>query len=111
LDERSIGLYAAGQMMNVHLYGQISFTSFLSNGVKLKLGNNQKQLLVEIKVPNGKDIAKHEISPPRVIPGSLLIVSYAQLLIIIHGHCRDLMKMKVWWMGWQVGKRLTVVFM
>jgi len=72
-----MGLYAPGQMMNDPLYGQISYNSSLSNAFKLKLGHDGQLLLVEMKAATGKEIAKHEMRPAKVIPASLGIVSYA----------------------------------
>jgi len=106
-----MGLYTSGQMMNDPLYGHISYTSSLSKAIKLKLGNNRKQVLVEIKVAKGKDIAEYEIKPARVIPTNLLTVRYTPLLISTLGHRRDLMKITEWWTRLQVGQRLTVVLM
>jgi len=60
----------------------------------------------------GKDIAEYVIRPVKVIPASLVMVSYAPLLICILRLRRYLMKMKQWWMRrQQVGKRLKVVLM
>jgi len=77
LDEEYMVLYAPGQMMNVPLYGQISYNSSLSNAFKLKLGHNVQLFLIEIKVAIGKEIAKHVMRPAKVIPTSLVTVSYA----------------------------------
>jgi len=72
-----MGLYAPGQMMNDPLYGQISYNSSLSNAFKLKLGHNVQLLLREMKAATGKDIAEHVMRPAKVIPTSLVTVSYA----------------------------------
>jgi hypothetical protein len=77
LDEEYMGLYAPGQTMNDRLSGQISYNSSLSNGFKLKLGQDVKLFLVEMKPATGKDIAEHVIRPVKVIPASLVLVSYA----------------------------------
>jgi len=106
-----MGLYTLGQMMNDPLYGQISYNSSLSNAFKLKLGHDVKQFLVEMKAATGKDIAEHVIRPVKVIPTSLLPVSYAPLVIRILRLGMEPMKMKEWWMRRQVGKRLIVVSM
>jgi hypothetical protein len=77
LDEEYMGLYAPGQTMNDHLSCQISYNSSLSNAFKLKLGHNVKLFLVEMKAATGKDIAEHVIRLVKVIPASLVPVSYA----------------------------------
>ena len=77
LDEEYMGLYALGQMMNDPLYGQISYNSSLSNAFKLKLGHDVQLFLVEMKAATGKEIAKHVMRPAKVIPASLVTVSYA----------------------------------
>jgi len=77
LDEEYMGLYAPGQMMNDPLYGQISYNSSLSKTFKLKLGHNVQLFLIEMKAVTGKDIAKHVMRPAKVIPTSLITVSYA----------------------------------
>ena len=59
MDAEDMGLYALGQMMNVPLYGQISYNSSLSNAFKLKLGYNVKLFLVDIEAGTGKKIAEH----------------------------------------------------
>jgi len=97
--------------MNDHLYGQTSYNSSLSNAFKLKLGHNLKLFLVEMKAATGKDIAEHIIRLVKVIPVSLVPVSYAPLLMRILRLRREPMKMKEWWMRRQMGKRLIVVLM
>jgi len=77
LEEEYMWIYAPGQMMNDPLYGQISYTSSLSNAFKLKLGHNVHLLLVEMKADTRKDIGEHIIRPVKVIPTSLVPVSYA----------------------------------
>jgi len=72
-----MGLYAPGQMMNDPLDGQISYKSSLSNAFKLKLGNNLKQFLIEMKAATGKDIAELVMRLAKVIPTSLVMSSYA----------------------------------
>ena len=64
-------------MMNDPLYGQISYNSSLSKTFKLKLGHNVQLFLIEMKAVTGKDIAKHVMRPAKVIPTSLITVSYA----------------------------------
>jgi hypothetical protein len=54
LDEKYMGLYTPGQMMNNPLYGQISYNSSLSNAFKLKLGQNVKLFLVDQKAAQGR---------------------------------------------------------
>jgi hypothetical protein len=54
LDEKYMGLYTPGQMMNNPLYGQISYNSSLSNAFKLKLGQNVKLFVVEQKAAQGR---------------------------------------------------------
>jgi hypothetical protein len=77
LDKEYMGLYAPGQMMNDPLYDQISYKSSLSNAFKLKLGHNVNLFLIEMKSATGKDIAEHVMRPARLIPASLVPVSYA----------------------------------
>jgi len=77
LDEEYMGLYAPGQMMNDPIYGQISYNSSLSKTFKLKLGHNVQLFLIEMKAVTGKDIAKHVMRPAKIIPASLVTVSYA----------------------------------
>jgi hypothetical protein len=48
LNEEYMGFYAPGQM-NGPLYGQISYNSSLSNAFKLKLRDDVKLFLVEMK--------------------------------------------------------------
>jgi len=76
LDEEYMGLYAPGQMMNDHLLGQISYNSSISNAFKLKLGHNVNIFLIEMKAATGKDIAEDKMRPAKVIPASLVMVSY-----------------------------------
>jgi len=64
-----------------------------------------------MKAATGMDIAEHIIRPAKVIPASRIKGSYAPLLITILRLWRDLMKMKEWWMSWQVEKRLIIVLM
>jgi len=78
LDEEYMGLDTPGQMMNDPLYGQISYNSSLSNAFKLKLGQNVKQFLVEMKSATGRDIAEHITRPAKEIPARLVTVSYAR---------------------------------
>jgi len=106
-----MGLYAPGQMMNDPLYGHILFNSSLSNAFKLKLGHDVKLFLVDMKAATGKDNVEHVIRLVKVIPVSLLSVSYAPLLTRLLRLGREPMKMKEWWMQRQVGKRLIVVLM
>jgi len=94
LEEEYMGSYAPGQMMNDPLYGQISYNSSLSNAFKLKRGYDVKLLLVEMKAAKGKDITEHIMRPVKVIPASLLPVSYVPLLIGILRLGREPMKMK-----------------
>jgi len=108
LNEQYMGLYAAGQMMNNPLYGQISFNSSLSNAFKLKLGHNLKLFLVEMKAVTRMHIAQQVMRPAKVIPTSHGMVSNTPLLISIFGLRRHSMKMKAWWIRRQVGKRLLV---
>ena len=77
LDEEYMGLYAAGQMMNDPLYGQISYNSSLSNAFKSKLGHNVNLFLVELKAVTGKDNAEHVMRPAKVILASIVLVHYA----------------------------------
>jgi hypothetical protein len=86
-------------MMNDCLYVQISYCSSHSNTFELKLGHNLKLFLVKIKAATGKDIAAYVMRPAKVIPPSLVPVSYAPQLITILGLQTDPMKMKEWSMG------------
>jgi hypothetical protein len=76
LDEEFLGLFTLGQMMNVPLYGQISYNSYLSNAFKLKLGHDVQLLLIDMTAATGKDIAEHMMRPAMVIPAILLTVTY-----------------------------------
>jgi len=64
-------------MMNDPLYGQISYTSSLSNAFKLKLGHDVQQFLIVMKAATGKDTTEHVMRPAMVIPASDLTGSYA----------------------------------
>jgi len=77
LEEEYMGLYAPWQMMNDPLYRLISYNSSLSNDFKLKLRHYMPLLLIEMKAATGKNIAKHVMRPAKVIPASLVTVSYA----------------------------------
>ena len=77
LDHEYMGLNTPGQMINDLLYGQTSYNSSLSNAFKLKLGHNVNLFLVEMKAGTGKDIAEHVMRLVKVIPASLVTVSYA----------------------------------
>jgi hypothetical protein len=76
LDEEYMGLYTPGQMMNDPLYGQISYNSSLSNAFKLKLGHDVQLFLVEMTAATGKEIAENVMRPAKVIPASIVTVSY-----------------------------------
>ena len=76
-DEEYMGLYEQGQMMNDPLYGQIPYNSSLSDTFKLKLGHDVQQCLVEMEAATGKDIAEHVMRTAKIIPASLVTVSYA----------------------------------
>jgi len=77
LDEEYMRLYVPGQMMNDPLPGQVSYNSSLSIAFKLKLGYNVTLFLVEMKEATGKENGEHVMRLPKVIPGSLVLVSYA----------------------------------
>ena len=77
LDKEYIGFHAPRQMTNDPPYGQILFNSSLSSTFKLKLGYNVKLFLVEMKAVTRMDIAKHVMRLAKVIPASLITVSYA----------------------------------
>jgi hypothetical protein len=63
--------------MNDPLHDQISYNSALSNAFKLKLGHNVNIFLVEMKAETGKDIAERGMRLAKVIPASIVPVSYA----------------------------------
>jgi hypothetical protein len=112
LVEEYMGLYALGEMLNDPLHGQISYHSSLSKSCKLKLEHNVKLVLGEMMAATGKDIPEQVITPAKLIPASLVMVSYAPRLISILRLHRYPMKMKEGWMRLQqVGMRLTVVLM
>jgi hypothetical protein len=112
LVEEYMGLDALGEMLNDPLHGQISYHSSLSKSCKLKLEHNVKLVLGEMMAATGKDIPEQVITPAKLIPASLVMVSYAPLLISILRLHRYPMKMKEGWMRLQqVGMRLTVVLM
>jgi len=96
-------------MMNDHLYGSIWYNIPLCNAFKLKLGHNLKLFLVQIKAATGKDIAEHLIRLAKVIPASLVTVSYTPLQIGIFRYRMDPMKINERLLRSQVGKRLIVV--
>jgi len=109
LYEEYMGLYSSGQIMNDPLYRQIAFNSSLSNAFKWKLGHDVKLFSVGVKAATGKDITEHVMRLAKVIPASLVTVSYGPLPISILRLLRYPMKMKQWWMRRQVGKRLIVL--
>jgi len=80
--------------------------SSLSNAFKLKLGHYVKLLLVEMKAATGKNIAERLNRVGKVIPASILPVSYSPQPIRLLRPGREPMKMKEWWVRRQVGKRL-----
>jgi hypothetical protein len=63
-------------MMNHPLDGQILYNSSLSNAFMLKLRHIVKPQLLEMMAATGMDIAEHEMRSPKVIPASLVMVSY-----------------------------------
>jgi len=77
LNQEYVGLCEPGKMMNDPLHGQISYNSSLSNAFKLQLGHIVNQFLIEMKEATGKDIAEHVMRTAKVIPASLVPVSYA----------------------------------
>jgi hypothetical protein len=76
LDKEYMGLYAPGQMMNDPPNGQISYNISLSNAFKLKLGHDVQLFLIEMMAATGKEIAEHVMRPAKVIPTSLVTLSY-----------------------------------
>jgi hypothetical protein len=68
LEEEYMGIYKHRQMINVPIYGQISYNCCLSNTFKLKLGHNVKIFVVEMMPATGKETTKHVIRPTKVIP-------------------------------------------
>jgi hypothetical protein len=64
-------------MINDPVYCQLSYNSSLSNAFKLILEQNVKQSLGELKAAAGKDIAEHAMRPAKVIPDSIVMVSYS----------------------------------
>jgi len=67
--------------------------------------------LVEIKADTGQDIVEHRIRLAKVLPGSIVMVSYATMQISKLGLLRDTSKINVCQMSWLVGKRVVVVSM
>jgi hypothetical protein len=57
LDEEYMGLYTNGQMITDPIYGQIAYNCCLSSAIKLKLRNDPKIFLVQMKRATGKEIA------------------------------------------------------
>jgi len=104
MDKEYMEMYAPGQMMNDSPYGQISYNSSLSNAFKLTLAHNVKLFLIEMKAATRKDIAEHVMRPAKVVPASLVVVSYAPLLISIRSLRGYPVKMKEWWMRRHVGR-------
>jgi hypothetical protein len=76
MDAVYMRLYAIGQVMHNQLCGQISYNIALSNGFKSALEYNLKLFLVEMKAATRKDIAEHVIRLAKVIPASVIMVSY-----------------------------------
>jgi hypothetical protein len=70
-----------------------------------------KLFSVEMKAATGKHIAQHVIRRGKVIPATLVLVSYAPQQISILRLWREPLKMKEWWMKRHVGKTLIVVIM
>jgi len=75
LDKEYMGLYMPRQMMDEHLYGQISYNGSFSNTFKLSLGYILKLLSVEMTAAPGKDIVAYIIRPAMIISTSHAIVS------------------------------------
>ena len=72
LEEKYMGIYKHGQMINDSIYGQISYNCCLSNAFKLKLGHNVKIFVVKMMRATGKETAEHVLRPTNVIPLALL---------------------------------------
>jgi len=83
-EEEYMGIYKHRQMINDHIYGQISYNCCLSNAFKLKHGHHVNIFVVEIMRATGKEIAEHVIRPTKVIRASRINARCEQLLIIIH---------------------------
>ena len=84
LEEKNMGIYKQGLMINDPIYDQISYNCCLSNAFKLKLGHNVKIFVVEMMGETGKEIAEQVIRPTKVIRTSPVKARREQLLIIIH---------------------------
>jgi hypothetical protein len=78
-----MGFYTPGQIMNDPLKSQISYNSSVSNVFKLKLGHYVKLFLIDMKAATGKDIAEHVMRLDKGIHTSLVVVSYAPLLLSV----------------------------
>jgi len=82
LEEEYMGLYVNAQIIMVPICCQISYNYFISIGFKLKLRQNLKIWLVEIKRSTKMMIAEHRIRLANVIPASHVKARFVQLLII-----------------------------
>jgi len=80
--------------MNYPLYCQLAYHISISNDIKLKQEHTAKLFWVDMKGTRGKDIAGHINRPAKVIPASLVSVSYSTLLFSILKLRRYLMKLK-----------------
>jgi len=114
LEKVYLGLYKHRQMINDPRYGHISYNCCLSNAFKLKLGHNVKIFLAEMMRATGKEIAKHVISPTKVIPVSGIKTRCKQLLIMIERLWKDLKRVEEREKRSErrmVGKRMILVLM
>jgi hypothetical protein len=102
VDQEYMGSYTPGQTMNYRLSGQISYNSSHLNTCKLKLGHNVKLFLVEIKTATWIDIEEHVMRLGKIMPTSLVPVSYTPLLIRILRLRREPMKINELWMRTQM---------
>jgi len=106
-----MGLYPPVQILNDPVYSQTQYNSCLSDVFKLKQGYNYKLFWIEMKAATGKDIAEHLIRPAKLLPAHLVLLSYAQLLLMIVRLQRNRMKIYDLQMRRHAGERLVVGLM
>ena len=111
LDQEYMGLYTNGQMITDPISGQISYNSWLWNALKLKLRDDHKISLIEMKRATGKEIAEHIIRPAKEIPASRVKARCAQLLIVVHTLWKVLTRVEERRERRMVGKRMILVLM
>jgi len=110
-DEECVGVNTHCTMMNDPIYGQISYNCCLWNAFKLKLGQNPKIFLVEMKRATRKVIAKQIIRLLNVILTSRVKARCVQLLFITHWLWKVLNRVKERRKRRMAGQRMILVLM